>query len=170
MYCIIPIIPYSKVSVIYVMVLRCKLTTHASVDMPWLNFSLSTVWEKVPEGSTLIFRKTHSPIPKFPYTHCKASMWKPALTAWSRRIRNVHVPAILALCVPFLALWPDHPRWWNVYVHPCGSSSCLQNACKHTHHHGCPWDFFVGEERGANPGTIAPTPTFFSYMWITIPL
>ena len=36
-------------------VCRTKLTTLATVDVPWPNFSESRIWDKVPAGDNLIF-------------------------------------------------------------------------------------------------------------------
>jgi len=41
---------------------QTKLTTLAMVDVPWRNFSKSRVWNKVPEGSALIFDDIRVPI------------------------------------------------------------------------------------------------------------
>jgi len=40
---------------------RTQLTTLATVDVPWRNFSKSRVWDKVAERSTLIFGDTRIP-------------------------------------------------------------------------------------------------------------
>jgi len=36
---------------------RTKFTTFVTVDVPWQNFSKSRVWDKVPEGSTIVYDK-----------------------------------------------------------------------------------------------------------------
>jgi len=41
---------------------RTELTTLATVDVPWRDFSKSGVWDKVPEGSTHSFEDTRIPL------------------------------------------------------------------------------------------------------------
>jgi len=64
--CITSSVLYTKVDArcdkLATVVGRTKLTTLAAVDVAWRNFSKSRAWNKVPEGSTDIFRDIRIPL------------------------------------------------------------------------------------------------------------
>ena len=64
--CVTPIVLYTTVDAqcdkLTTVVGRTELTTLATVDVPWRDFSKSGVWDKVPEGSTHSFEDTRIPL------------------------------------------------------------------------------------------------------------
>jgi len=65
MHCVVVIVLYKNVDAqcdeLVMVVDRTKLTTLATVDVPWRNFYKSDVWDKVPDRSILILELAEFP-------------------------------------------------------------------------------------------------------------